>query len=129
MPFDDSIYFEAVRNSGIVLVVHSKEHYNSNFPTGRIFEAVASSAIVVSDDMKFVKDHFGDNILYYDPSASPEEIFLQIDNHMKWIKANPEKAREMARNANKILQEKFALENILLNIEKMHNRIKAQSNK
>ena len=48
---------------------------------------------------------------------------------MKWIKAYPEKAREMARNANKILQEKFALENILLNIEKMHNRIKAQSNK
>jgi hypothetical protein len=125
LPFEESTYLEAIRNSGVSLVVHSKGHYNNNFPSGRIFEALASSTIIISDDMKFVKDNFSNNILYIDPSLPPEKLFLQIDNHMQWIKSNPLKAKEMAKNANKIFQEKFVLENLLLNVEKMHNKIKS----
>jgi len=125
LPFDETIYLNAVKDSGVIFVVHSKDHYDNNLPSGRIFEALASSAVIISDDMKFVKDNFADNILYVDPSLPQEKLFLQIDNHMKWIKANPLKAREMARNANKIFQEKFVMESLLLNVEKMNNRIRS----
>ena len=125
LPFDDTIYLKAIKDSGVILVVHSKEHYNNKLPSGRIFEALASSALIISDNMKFVKDNFSNNILYIDPSLPQKELFLQIDNHMKWIKANPLKSREMASNANKIFQEKFVMESFLLNLEKMNNRIRS----
>lgn len=123
LPLDHNILADKMRKSGVGLVLHSEGHYDQNIPSTRIFELSAASMMIISEDMKFIKDNFGDNVLYIDPSLPPEELFLEIDKHMKWIKANPEKAREMAANSNKIFQEKFILENLLLKVEKMHNSI------
>jgi hypothetical protein len=82
--------------------------------------------MIISEDMKFIKDNFGDNILYIDPSKSAQEIFVAIDKNMKWIIANPELAREKAKKANAIFQEKFTLEKLLLNVEKMHLKLQAR---
>lgn len=129
LPFDTNTYLNAMRKSGIALVIHSNLHYENNLPSARIFEAAASSAVIISDDLKFVKDNFGDNVLYIDPSLPAEDLFKQVDNHVKWIQANPEKAQEMAYNSNKIYQEKFVLEKMLLNVEKLHERVMQQEKK
>jgi hypothetical protein len=124
--FDHKEFLSAIRKSGVGLIFHNKEHYLQNIPSTRIFELSAASAMIISEDMKFIKDNFGDNILYIDPSKSAQEIFVAIDKNMKWIIANPELAREKAKKANAIFQEKFTLEKLLLNVEKMHLKLQAR---
>lgn len=123
LPFDHVILAEKMQESGIGLVLHNKDHYEQNIPSTRIFELSAASMMIISENMKFVEDMFGDNVLYINPSLPPKELFLDIDKHMQWIKDNPLKAREMAKNANQIFQENFVLENLLLNVEKMHMKL------
>lgn len=123
LPYDDEIFLEAIRSSGIALVIHSNSHFANNLPSAKIFEALASSAMIISDKLKFVQDNFGDNVLYIDPSLPAEELFKQVDGHVKWIHEHPKEAAEKAKNANRIFREKFLLERILQNVEKMHNKI------
>lgn len=125
LPFDHNIISAKIRESGIGLVLHSQEHYNQNIPSTRMFEFAAASAVMISENMKFMQDNFGDNVLYVDPSLPAEDLFKQIDKHVRWIQANPEKAGKMAYNSNKIFQEKFVLEKLLLKVEKMHNRLQS----
>ncbi len=121
--FDHKEFLNAIRKSGVGLIFHNKEHYLQNIQSTRVFELSAASAMIISEDMKFIKDNFGDNILYIDPSKSAEEIFAAIDNNMKWIIANPELAKRKAEKANKIFRENFTIEKLLQNVEKMHRRL------
>ncbi|AVP87352.1 hypothetical protein phytr_4010 [Candidatus Phycorickettsia trachydisci] len=116
----------AIRKNGIYLLTHSKEHFESNFPSMRPFEAAASNVITISDMHPFIIEHFGDSMLYFDQNASAEEMYTQVKKHVDWILANPDKAKEKAKLAHKIFLEKFTVDKDLIRIAKMHEYILKQ---
>lgn len=120
---------EAIRKNGIYLITHSRIHINNNVPSMRPFEAAAANVITISDMHPFVMKHFGDSMLYFDHDASAEEIYKQVEKHMNWIMANPDKAKEIANRAHKIFLEKFTVDRDLIRIAKMHEYILEQDKK
>lgn len=100
---------------GVSLVLHSDEHIANNTTSPRIFEACAASNVLICDRLPFIVENFGDTVLYIDRNASPEEMFRQIDNHMRWIQSHQKEAIELARKSHKIFMEKFTLEKMLQN--------------
>ncbi len=106
---------------GIALCIHSIDyHLAEGIPSSRIFEIVSSGAIAISDMNPFVIKYFGDSVLYFDQNLSGEEIFKQIDSHVKWVQQNPKKAEEMAQKAHKILQENFTTERFVEDMVKFY---------
>lgn len=97
-----------LQKHGISLVFHSDQ----------IFESAAASAIIISDENSFVKEHFGDNVFYVTTDTSAEEIYQQIKHHVDTIHQNPEKAHAMAKNCHQIFVDRFSIEQQLLHILK-----------
>jgi hypothetical protein len=116
LPFDGVSIIKAANEAGISLVLHGQEQFNAHMPSGRIFEAAAANTVIISDQNKFVQQQFGDNVLYVDTKQDAATMFAQVDAHVRWIFANPEKARHMAENCYTIANEKFNLEDQLQNI-------------
>lgn len=101
---------------GVGLCAHSHYHNEVGIPSSRIFEIISAGAVAISDKNPFIYRFFGDNILYYDQTASAEEIFKRIDDHMRWIHDNPLDAEEKSRNAHNILHNYFSTEIFIKNI-------------
>jgi hypothetical protein len=101
---------EVLNKYGMGLCAHSRYHNEAGIPSSRIFEIISSGAIAISDKNPFVMKYFGDNVLYFDPNLSADEIFKTIDGHVKWVRENPEKAEEMARRAHQVIQDNFTTE-------------------
>ena len=110
VPFDGTSLLDKMKECGIVLVLHSEELFNGGAISSRIFEASAASCVSISDPHPFIKKYFGDNVLYLDHTQKGEDLFKQIDKYVLWIKENPKKAEEMARNCYQIAAEQFSLE-------------------
>ena len=124
IPIDGKSLIKAHNQAGISLIIHTKEHRQSGTPTGRIFEAAAANTVIISDKNAFIENNFGDNVLYIDlKNRSAEDIYSQIDNHYKWILANPNKAKTIANNCNQIFKTKFSLEQQIDKLLAMHNKI------
>lgn len=123
IPFDGISVINVLQKHGIVLVIHSDVHNANRIPTSRIFEAAAASAVVISDQNQFVKEHFGDSVFYIDTSLSAEEIFDQIQGHLKTIHTYPELAANMAKRAHDVFMEKFEMSQQLLLLEQMHEAV------
>lgn len=123
LPMDDHSVIDRISECGIALVLHSHVHLNGGVPTSRIFEAAAASAVIICDQHPFVKKQFGDAVLYIDPNQAPEKVFKQIDDHVKWVHANPGKAIALARKAHTIFMERFTLESELLKIGQLYEKI------
>lgn len=109
-----------ISEMGVCLVLHSEVHLKYGIPSGRIFEAAAASAVIIADLNPFVVDHFGDAVFYVNQELSGEELFKQIDSHMQWIQNHPEEALKMAKRAHQIFEEKFLLEQQLLDFNNFH---------
>jgi hypothetical protein len=123
IPYQNDTIYTLEAEAGITLILHSEEHNQFGIPSGRIFEAAAASTVMISDENLFVKEQFGDTVLYIDTSQNGESIFQQIANHMKWIQDHQFEAQEMARKAHEILCQKFLLENQLLRLGEFHDRL------
>ncbi|MCX7338056.1 MAG: hypothetical protein NTX76_02080 [Alphaproteobacteria bacterium] len=117
--FCDSV-ISAAQESGVSLVFHSKKHLERDEPSARIFEAAASSSLIISDKLPFVMKNFGDSIFYIDHQNAPEMIFNQIMDYFQWIRKNPVDAAKMARRSYQIFSEKFVLEDQIFNIAETH---------
>jgi len=115
---------ETIKKHGIVLILHSHSHFNNNLPSLREFEAAAASSIIISDELNFVKDTFGDSALYIEvQNKTPKEIEDQILKHYKWIIENPNKTKIMTKKAHDIYKEKFTLEKLFIDIAHMHESV------
>jgi len=112
--FDGEMTLDLISEKGVCLVLHSQAHIVNQIPSCRIFEAAASSAVIISDLNPFVVKHFGDSVLYIDQTRSGEEIFEQVDAHMDWIRKHQEEALQMARQAHDIFEANFLLEDQLI---------------
>jgi len=119
--FDGYSVLERIADCGVCLILHSQAHLKHGIPSGRIFEAAASSAVIISDLNPFVIEYFGDSVLYFDQNLSGEEMFQQIDNHMNWIQEHPEEALDMAQRSHQIFEENFLLEDQLLDFHQFLN--------
>ena len=121
IPFDGFSLIDEIRKCGVVLALSSDYHYLSGAATNRVYEGCVAGAVIISDTNRFIMQHFGDSVLYIDfDKKHPERMVEQIQNHLKWIKDNPEQALEKARAAQAIFLKYFTLEKQLTNIINNH---------
>lgn len=109
LPFDGRSIIEEINKAGIALVFSSDSHKDAELMSARLYESAAAGAVIIADDHPFARREFGDCLLYVDPCAREATISEQVMVHWKWIKANPDKALEMAKKAQEIFKEKFIL--------------------
>jgi hypothetical protein len=109
IPFDGVSMIDEISRAGIALVLSSQAHKESELMSNRLFESVAAGALVVCDENNFARKFFGESLLYIDTRCSVEETFETIENHLAWVKTNPDKALAMMAKAQEIFREKFAL--------------------
>lgn len=120
----NDIMINLIKEHGIVLILHSDVHLEADLPSLREFEAAAASSIIISDELPFVKNTFGDNALYIETKDRTEsEIEAQIMKHYEWIRANPEKVKMMTKKAHEIYLKNFTLEKLLIDIAHMHESV------
>ncbi len=119
--FDSDSVCETANQAGVTLVLHSNEHNAYGLPSGRIFEAAAASTTIICDENPFVREHFGDSVLYINTDGSAESIHNQIKQHMDWIQSDKKAAREKARSAHTIYKYSFSLEEQLLRLGAFHD--------
>ena len=117
--FCDSV-IDTIAQHGIALVLHSKLHIENEEPSLRIFEAAASSAVIISDKNKFVVDNFGDSVFYIDQNDPKEKIAEDIIKYYQWVKEHPEQALQMARRSHQLFLDSFTLEDQLLRLIHVH---------
>jgi len=123
--FDGFSVLEKINECGICLVLSSAMHWRGNAISSRIYEACCSGAVVIVDDNEFIREHFGDSVLYIDfAPKNPQKMFEQIKNHVSWIKNNKAEALELAKKSQAIFKEKFVLEKQLTDIVNNHQNRK-----
>lgn len=123
LPFDADTLLCQLQRHGIALVLHSGEHLRGGVPTSRIFEAAAASALIICDEHSFVKQVFGDSVLYIDTKQSAQNIFYQIQRHVNWARRNPQEALKKAEESHAIFVKKYTLENELKKVEALFERL------
>lgn len=125
IPFDGFSLIEEINKCGVVLALSSDSHYRAGAATNRVYEGCAAGAVVISDTNRFIKQHFGDSVLYIDfDKENPARMFEQIKKHLDWIKNNKDQALKLAQKSQKIFVEKFAFEKQLTSIIKNHENRK-----
>lgn len=116
-------YHRKMQSLGISLILSSQDHLDGKTPSGRIFESAAASTLIISDELSFVKEEFGDSVLYVDTNQEEKEIYNQIKRHFDWIQTHPKEASEMARRAHKIFADKFAAEKEILEYFSLYDEV------
>jgi len=114
VPFDGVSMIDEIAKAGIALVLSSQAHKESELMSNRLFESVAAGALVICDENNFGQKHFGDSLLYIDTRCSVEETCKAIEEHLMWVKNNPDEALAMAVKAQEIFQKKFTLKKSLI---------------
>lgn len=125
LPFDGRSVLAAYATAGIGLGLDRPDFIPDDLPSNRIFEIAAAGAVGVMADLPFTIRHFGDAVLALDHAAPPKAVTWQIGRHMAWIRDNPQAAREMARHAHATFNRDFAIERLLPNLLRLHDRAKA----
>lgn len=121
LPFGNGAVDKAYRENGMGLCFHSEGHMKDNVPNMRVFEMAAAGVVIFADKLRFIQDGFGDSVIYIDTEKSNEEIIEQIDNAFYWVLSHEKKARDMAKRANEIFNEKYCLEKLLEDIVEQYN--------
>lgn len=109
IPFDGVSMIDEISRAGIALVLSSQAHKDSELMSNRLFESIAAGALVICDENKFAKKFFGDCLLYIDSRCAVERIYEDIQSHLAWAEANPDKALAMIKKSQDILLGKFSL--------------------
>ena len=120
IPSDGESLLQEMSRHGIALILHEMSFNREGVTSARVFEAASSGCVMISDRNRFIEKEFGGCTLFIDEGFSAAEIFNQIDTHMKWIKTHPEEAKAMVKRSQEILEEKFLVEEQLLQLEKWH---------
>ncbi|MDF2577300.1 MAG: glycosyl transferase [Chlamydiales bacterium] len=123
IPLDGVSLLDKIQEAGVTLILHSQRHLNSAAPTSRIFEAAAASSVIISDNHPFIREKFGNSILYIDQHAESHSLFAQVDKYMRWINDNPAAAADLACKAHKIFSQQYTLEQQLMLLAHMHEEL------
>jgi hypothetical protein len=123
LPYDGTSVLQTLNRAGVGLCLHRQEHRQAALPSMRIFEIVASGAIAICGEHPFIREAFGDTVLYIDPEADPAQQVAQISQHMQWIGQHPQEAKALSAAAHAVFVQHFALEHLLLNLLPYHHTL------
>ncbi|HIK39064.1 glycosyltransferase [Thermoleptolyngbya sp. M55_K2018_002] len=123
LPYDGNSVFEAIHSAGVGLCLHREEHRQAEMPSMRIFEIAAAGAVAICSDHAFIREAFGDTVLYIDADADPAEQVEQISQHMAWIAQHPQQAEALAAAAHEIFIQHYTLEKHLLDLLPHHEAL------
>ncbi len=130
LPYDGKSLINAIKEAGVSLVLHSQEHLDNEVISGRIFEAAAAGAVIISDRHGFVTREFKDAVLYIDIDKDnklpADEMFSQIYTHLIWVLEHPVEAEKLARKAHSIFSAKFTLEDQLERLGAWHEKLQKE---
>jgi glycosyltransferase involved in cell wall biosynthesis len=128
--YDGKSLINAIKEAGVSLVLHSQEHLDNEVISGRIFEAAAAGAVIISDRHGFVTREFKDAVLYIDIDKDnklpADEMFSQIYTHLIWVLEHPVEAEKLARKAHSIFSAKFTLEDQLERLGAWHEKLQKE---
>lgn len=127
VPFDGLSVLSIYAKNAVGLCVNHPDFDREGIPTSRTFEIAAASALPICSHNQFIRDAFGDAVLYIDRGLSGQELATQIIEHMKWIRSNPSIAQEMARQVHAIFCEKLSMEFFIQKIIDMHKKKHAEN--
>jgi glycosyltransferase involved in cell wall biosynthesis len=111
--FDGSALFDVLSSHGIALCLHKQEHRDADTPSMRLFEAAAADCVIIVDEIPYAKRMLGDCALYVSLSQPLVQVVKNIQDHVRWVAANPEKATAMAHRSHDILNQDNSLEKLI----------------
>lgn len=110
LPFDGVSLVKAASRAGAVLVFSSDMHRRSGIMSNRLFEALASGALIIGDSHPFIATHFSDCVLTVDDSQPAKEQARQVISHLDWANGHPTEAADLAARAQQKFIERFRLD-------------------
>ncbi len=116
VPFDGVSIVRLINKAGVSLVLSSEAHRQSELMSSRLFESLAAGAVIICDDNPWARRFFGKTLLYIDPSSGAEESYSQVRSHLHWIRSEPARALELAKEAQEIFLKNFGLDHCLQKI-------------
>lgn len=121
IPFDGFSILKEINECGICLVISSDIHRRAGAVTNRAYEACAAGAVIISDNNEYMQKYFSDAALFINYNKNdPEDTYNQIMEKYQWIIEHQQLAIQMAKRAQEIFKQYFALEGQLMNIVKRH---------
>jgi glycosyltransferase involved in cell wall biosynthesis len=123
LPFDGRSVLNTLNEAGVGLCLHTLDHTESDIPSMRIFEIVASGAIAICGKHSFIEEAFGNSVLYIDTQLEPMRQVEQITEHIAWIVNNKKTAIEMSYESHRIFIQKYSLEKLLTDIIPHHQKL------
>jgi hypothetical protein len=125
LPFDGTSVPEALHRTGVGLCLHRDEHRAAGTPSIRIFEIAASGAVAICQEHPFIREAFGNSVLYLDPALDTPGLAAQVTEHMRWIGSHQDEAIAMSRKAHAVFQDRFTLELLLQAVAGEHEKLVA----
>ena len=109
IPLDGTSLIDRIHDCGVGLCIHSNEHMHANIPMSRFFEICAAGAIAICDNHPWIREHFGDDALFFDHTQSWEDRVADIKAHWDWIQSHPDEAKAMAKRAHAKFIEQYRM--------------------
>jgi len=119
LPFDGTSVLDALHQAGVGLCLHREEHRQAGVASMRIFEIVAAGAVAICADHPFIREAFGESVLYIDADASSVEQARQVDQHMAWIQNHREAAIALTQQAHARFSDHYTLEKLLQSLPQL----------
>ena len=113
--FDGTSIVYEIKKCGICLILSSHHHIEDKVCSNRLFEGLAAGVPIISDKNPFIQTWFGDNVFYIDHS-SPDIAVQQIQNHIDYIKNNPEETLQKMQRSRDIFLNHFLMDKQLSHI-------------
>lgn len=123
IPFDGFTALKIYGQHGIGLGINHPAMDNEGIPTCRTFEIPAASAIMICSENNYIKQHYGDSVLYVNHQVTTDELAEAIKEKIEWVRSNPKQASEMAKNAHDIFNRSLSLEFFIQNMIDMHHKV------
>jgi hypothetical protein len=102
-----------LRRRGIALCLHTDEQRDADMPSGRLFEAAAAGAVIVTDELPFARRVLGEAALYIDTKAGSADAVEQVRRHLLWLNEDSARGERLAAAAHEVLQGNFDLETMV----------------
>ena len=101
---DNKILNQAYSSCKILLNDHWEDMVQNDFPSNRLFDALACGAFVISDDIPAAKELFEGNIVTYNSID-------ELDNKINYYLNNKKERESIARKGQKIVLENHTFDN------------------
>lgn len=119
IPVDGYSLFNKISESIIALAFSHNAHLECGIATSRIFEIIASGTLPLCDDNPFIKEHFGDMVLYLEGNTDDEKAD-SIKKSYEWALNNKTKVKEMIEKLQNKMLKNYDLKTQILNIYNAH---------